>query len=61
MARGPKKAPINAHKKVFAPLLSATNQSKTALDMNIVETNMIPIIKLLLTICSAAPNVSDLA
>jgi hypothetical protein len=44
MASGPKKAPINAQKKVFAPLFSATNQSKIALDMNIVETNMIPII-----------------
>jgi len=44
MASGPKKAPINAHKKVFAPLLSATNQSNIALDMNIVETNIIPII-----------------
>ena len=37
MARGPKKAPIKAQKKVFAPLLSAINQSRIAHDINTME------------------------
>jgi hypothetical protein len=44
MANGPNTAPITAQNRVFAPLLSAIDQSRIAHDMHIIEIMIKPAI-----------------
>ena len=44
MAKGPKTAPITAQNKVFAPLLSAIDQSRIAHNIHIIEIIITPVI-----------------